>query len=450
MKVLVLNPTDSEDPKSIAKLINTQAQKNAIEVAIVLANIKDLVKHDISIPVYSLNNGICSDNITNVKIGNQSSKIAMETIGEKVDIFISKDWPRRIALEQSMTQFSSHSLDSMIKTAMPRYWFAYGDEKDSAFLERMAFQPDDSQNRVTRFISLAKKGHGRWYYAFSLPYEDDITSIKTSKLMDAASTLKRPAENDKEDTVKRIHLITPMECFMCPINPKFESHMVIEKMPNSYMAITKGPLGLENGKGFIGHGMIVPIDHTPFLPRPLKESPFFEDFKIYKERLIKLFLKPESSLSNTNAFSLVFWHISNRDQVHSHIQFLPILQSQGKNLERTIRKQIDFDQKIAKRKKLQKEKLTLEIYDEGDTSLWPTIEGKSFIYFGLYQSDGSVKQFVLPLENVISFDHQFPRKVIAVLINQKQNINWKNCCKGTDFEKKESEAFQKHYNKSIN
>lgn len=445
MKVLVLNPTEEESPESVAKLVNSQAKKAGIQTCICLSNIKDLSKQEIEVPLFFMGlNSLKEGSVTEFKIGNQSVKLAVGETDQIVDILISKYWPRRIAIEQQQTQFSFPDLDKVLENP-PRYWFTSGDEKNSLFFERQAFKID---NIICRFISLAKKGQGRWYYAFNLPYEDDISSIKTLNLPEM--TLKRKTESsNQEDGAKRLHLITPFECFLCPINPKFESNMVIDKLPNAFLAITKGPLGLDNGKGFIGHGMIVPTDHSPILPRPLRESSFYEQYKEYESKLIKMFMFSESDVKNTGSFSLLFWHISNKDQVHSHIQFLPILKSQGKDLEKTIKKQIDFDQKIAKRKGLKKPKLELIEFksncnEEELNKFWSIIDTKSYIYFGVHTKEG-VSRFILPLEEEIPFDNQFPRKVVAVLLNQKNKINWKNCLRGEESEKTECDTFKSHY-----
>lgn len=441
MKVLVLNPTETETPQNIAKLVNTQAKKAGIQLCLCLSNIKNLSKQEIDIPLFCMGSHNLKDGeVTEINIGNHCVKISAGEIDQKVDILVSKYWPRRIAIEQQQTQFSSPDLDKVLETP-PRYWFTSGDEKNSLFFERQAFQIDDV---ICRFISLAKKSQGRWYYAFNLPYEDDISLITTLKLPGLA--LKRKAENSNNDGIKRLHSITPMECFLCPVNPKFESHMVIDKSPDAFMAITKGPLGLDNGKGFIGHGMIVPIYHSPTLPTPLRESSFYTQYKEYESKLVKMFMSPESNVKNTNSFSLLFWHIRNKDQVHGHIQFLPILKSQGRDLENVIKKQIDFDERISKKKGLKKPKLEVIVFKQSDelADFWKTVDTKSYIYFGLH-TNKEVKRFVLTLEDDLPFDNQFPRKVVAVLINQKNKINWKNCLRGDDFEKTECDTFKEHY-----
>ncbi|GMM29325.1 Drn1 protein [Martiniozyma asiatica (nom. inval.)] len=447
MKVLVLNFTGSLS--DLVSLVEKQQVKAGIEICLLLGEITSQdSSSECTIPIYRMGDSIgkavlgmgVSGSYT-IKVNSGSLTIGLKNINKPVDILISDSWPACIAREERM--LGDVELDPLMDFK-PRYWFCNG-----AFFER-AWGWDEE--RACRFVSLAKKGNGRWFYAFNIDDKDDLSKLK---LTDPPRIKRQLPDENLPDNFKRIHLINESDCFLC-LEGKFEPHLVIDQSEDAYIALTKGPLGLSHGKGFIGHGMIVPTFHSSKFPSPLKDSPFWKQQVKYCNQLIDLFTT-QKGVPNAKNFGLIFWNINNDDQVHGHIQFLPILISQCEKLEAQIEKQVEFDFKIRSEKRskflehnptkeaAEIKKLEFLTFKEESSQFWEKIDNHNYIMITKYTPIEGWVRYLASVDGPV--DSQFPRKVVALLIEQKEKINWKKCTRGVKSEQIEADKFKESFDK---
>lgn len=490
LKVLVLNPISSNLEKAV-QIVNLQNKKaGPFAFSIFLGDILGNSEEDIQlltpdIPIYftSGENKINPEHLKNLnsnfhylgeigifklvsglKIGFISGHIT-DITGEQIDnkfknqtnidILITYQWPEAIAKEEKNILSGDKKLDVLINTAKPRYWFSAGGTVKGKFFEREAYKIDE---KITRFVSLATMNEGRWWYAFNINIDpdDDLNTfqnmkIGTSPIVTSISNLpKRPIEsvsglNNKNKKSKlRATEVTPSSCFLCLANPSFELHMVISVANLSYLTISKGPLTLKKPLGFSGHGMIVPIEHYPTLRKYVYEkqpnckvenSEIYLEINKFQESLAKMF-------KTLGDYSIIFWEISRLRSVHCHLQFVPIPNNIIPYFEKTLKNQIKYD------KKMYPEGLEYTKYDESAdmSDLYEIINSEDYVMFTLYEKFGITK-YVIKLGNDENryFDAQFPRKVMAVLLNLKNRIRWDKCTETIDEENTQKTKFQEAY-----
>lgn len=490
LKVLILNPTSSNIEKAV-QIVNLQNKKaGPFAFSIFLGDVFNNSEQDIKllapdIPIYftsgerkinperleSLNSNLhylgeigVLKLVSGLKIGFISGHIhdlTGENIQNKfkdqsdIDILITYQWPEAIAKEEKNILSGDRKLDVLINTVKPRYWFSAGGTVKGKFFEREAYKIGE---KITRFISLSTMNEGRWWYAFSINIDpdDDIDTIQNLKIaappiVTSMSVIpKRPIENlsGLSTTNKRFKSrtteVTPSSCFLCLANPSFELHMVISVANLSYLTVSKGPLTLKKPLGFSGHGMIVPIEHYPTLRKYVNEKQSnckVENSHLYLE-INKFQISLAKMFKTLGDYSVVFWEISRLRSVHFHLQFVPVHNNIIPYFEETLKNQIQYD------RKLYPERLEYRKYeDSADMSeLYETINSEDYVMFTLYEKFG-INKYVIKLGNDEDryFDAQFPRKVMAVLLNLKNRIRWDKSTETTEEESIQKTRFQEAY-----
>lgn len=486
IKVLVLNPLPSQVDKAV-KIVNIQNEKaGPFDFSLFLgdvfldqeANIETL---NPKIPIYysegeknvtvteklpdsftylgkvgtyklvnGLTIGFVSGNLENYT----SEDISRKFEGKEVDILMTYHWPEAIAKEEKLVLCGNKKLDSLINIVKPRYWFASGTPK-GRFFEREAYSID---GKITRFISLSTMGEGRWWYAFKIeldPFNDNKIKVGFPPTLNTEDNVirvnKRPLEEEdniiKKNSKGKSELlsVTPAACFLCLANPNFELHMVISVANLSYLTISKGPLTLKKPLGFSGHGMIVPIEHYATFREYVhhKESHLKVEDSALASEVTKLQKSLVAMFRSLGEYSVVFWEISRKRSVHCHLQFVPVHDCVINNFERTLRKQIEYD------KRLYPEPLLYQKFVEGNDNLdklSTIINNQNYVLFTLYEK-GSVTKYVIELgtDEDKYFDAQFPRKVMAVLLNLRNRIRWDKCTESRDEESLQKGKFQQAY-----
>lgn len=429
----------------------SQGEKDTIDKP---SGLNDKFNYLGKIGIYKLTNGLkigyISGNIKDLSVNEIKDKFS----GQNLDILITYFWPASIAMEEKLLLSGDNKLDCLINLVKPQYWFSCGSEK-GRFFERKLFKID---NRIIRFISLATMNEGRWWYAFQVglnptisedlklsdppTLEDEVTAKRINNELNKSNdgnVTKKQNTNGKSGVE-----ITPDTCFLCLSNPKFELHMIISIGKLCFLTICKGPLTLQKDFGFSGHGMIVPIEHYPTLRSYVinKDS----NKKVENSNLVKEINKVQISLVDMfrklGDFSLVFWEISRRRSIHGHIQFVPVPDKTVSNFETVLRNQIDYDTR------LYPEPLKFLKFQEHDdmTELNETINAEDYVLFTLYESS-KVTKYLIKLGNDDDkyFDAQFPRKVLAVLLNLKNRIHWSKCKETHEQESIQKAEFQKAY-----
>lgn len=404
--------------------------------------------------IYKLVNGLRIGYICKDLKNYTTDQIAEKFSSQEVDILMTYQWPEAIAHEEKLLLCGDKRLDCLIHTLRPRYWLACGNEKGK-FFER---KPYRIGNRVTRFISLATMAEGRWWYAFQIGLDEgDISklSIGPAPVVEPATQTgkKRLLETDlsvdihpkrKDPAFKSAVHVTPDNCFLCLSNPKFELHMVISVADMSYLTVSKGPLTLKKGLGFSGHGMIVPIEHYPTLrsyvhdkdsAMKVEDSPLVHEITKFQESLAKMF-------RSLGEYSVIFWEISRKRSIHFHSQFVPVSDRIIPLFEKALSGQIEYDRRY--------HPVPLE-FTKFDTAgnvseLNTTINTEDYVLFTLYDKVG-VSKYLIKLGNDDDrfFDAQFPRKVLAVMLNLKNRIRWNQCIETKEEESIQKAAFREHY-----
>jgi hypothetical protein len=406
------------------------------------------------IGVYKLANGLKIGYVSGDLDHLTSDELLAKFNGQQVDILISYLWPDAIAREEKLVLSGDPKLDCLMAALQPQYWFACGGEK-GRFFERQPYKIDES---VTRFISLATMDAGRWWFAFQISLKQVVPESleTTSAPVISSEARKRKAEEDDEArtqlTLKKLatepskpkSIVTPENCFLCLSNPKFEIHMIISIAKLCYLTVSKGPLPLKNERGFSGHGMIVPIEHYPTLRsfvHAKDENARVEDSDLVRE--ISLFQTSLAEMfKSVGDYSVVFWEISRKRAVHGHVQFVPVPNRIIPYFQKTLKNQIRFDERFYP------EPLVYKKFEKDDdlTELNDIINREDYVLFTLYERFG-VTRYIIPLGNDDDkyFDPQFPRKVVAVLLNLKNRIHWNKCIETQEQESIQKAAFQDAY-----
>ncbi|TID30450.1 hypothetical protein CANINC_000961 [Pichia inconspicua] len=423
----------------------TQAKDESINLSKLHSNFTYLG----DIGIYQLHNGLKIG-----FVGDCTKKYPEEDIikvfkDQTLDIVLSKLWPDAIAKEEKLLLSADQRLD-VILDSKPQYWFACGNGKGLYFKR----EPYSIDGRVTNFISLAEMGSGRFWYALSISKTPKVVSEPVGKrpIADSGSS-KRPLDGSTNSNSKKKsqQMNTPFEvlpesCFLCLSNPNFELHMVVAVAKTCFISITKGPLPTRSKDGFSGHGMIVPIEHFPTLRAlvyskdsngKVQESDVYLELHQIQLSLVAMF----RSLGNN---STVFWEISRKRSVHAHLQFLPVPDSLISAFQKTLDSQIEY------MKRLGSESIEYIKFSQNDDldELYETINSQDYVLFTIYEKNTVTKYLIkLGTDENKFFDAQFPRKVIAVLLDLKNRIHWSKCKQTRDVESAEKAAFKSAYEK---
>ncbi|RCK60481.1 CWF19-like protein DRN1 [Candida viswanathii] len=350
-----------------------------------------------------------------------------------IDILVTYEWPQSIA--KLLTTFGSEKVDELVSKIKPRYHFAVGNEAGKFFeLEPFAW----TTGQVTRFISLGQEGSGdKWFYAFNLSNVDDIPT----KLIDNPITSRkreREVENKEEkprNEAKKAKVVSPDQCFFCVGNANTETHMIVSIGSSSYMTIAKGPLTRSNKNLlFFGHGILIPIEHTATVPQ---DSSVREELLKYQDTLVAAFDEQKPDLK------LIFWEISRDSNIHHHIQFLPVQDTLLNKFPNSLnlRAKLNND-KFKKNQKLHFDKFA----DKEDPALKKILETNNYMMFTVCNSKTERFYYVAPL-NANPIDIQFPRRVLAHVLNLPDRVHWDKCQQPKLKEMADCDNFKSFYQK---
>ncbi|QPG73512.1 hypothetical protein FOA43_000823 [Brettanomyces nanus] len=386
-------------------------------------------------------------------------------LNENVDILISYQWPKLISDEERLSAVGNAKLDDVLKAVKPRYWFCVG-SGESRFFERLPFKWEDegSGERVTRFISLAQYGSKeKWYYAFNIRENclDDVKSV--SKMGEFPVPISQKRNHMKEEDegtnstkrprkAKSVITVSPGDCFFCLSNPKVELHMIISIGDYSYMTVAKGPLTLKKSElGFSGHGLIVPINHYPTLKKyrdaeepgvNVQDTRVYKEVEQFKTAVIKMF-------QSMGDYCVVFWEISRSNGVHFHTQYVPILSKYEADFEKCIQSQIDY----ATHRFGEDSKLSYNKYDmkSPQSEVFNLMNSDDYMLMTIAKAPEQMTRYLFRIgdedgdESERRVDLQFPRKVVAFLLNLGRRVRWDKCKESMQQETEQRDLFQKHF-----
>ncbi|KAI5953355.1 hypothetical protein KGF54_002726 [Candida jiufengensis] len=463
-KILVLNPNPNDLDKILEKA-NLQNKKNGPFAATILLG--DVIPEDKELPTITLNestyfgqgvNGISqeikeadsslidiSDNLTYVKppfsiiklitgttILILSGPLTKETITKtskiriKLDLLFTYKWPSAIAQVEKYTQVSDDLVDLLVQQIKPKYHFAVGTE-EGIFCELEPFKW--SSGEITRFISLGQEGSGgKWFYAFTLEDKED-TDLK---FIDNPFTSKKRVAEVNKAPVKKAKVVTPDECFFCLSNPKTETHMIVSIGSQAYLTIAKGPLTRSNKDlSFSGHGIIIPIQHVSSIKK--EDELIRQEINKFQTTIYSAFVKQKPFLA------LIVFEVNRFNNVHHNVQFLPVYESILDKFENSL----NFRVKLNNEKSKRNQELKFEKFTENDPEL-TQFENSDFIKFTIYSQTG-IKIYITKLHPDQNFDFQFPRRVLAHLLNLPDRLQWDKCQQPKFKEMSDCEEFKKFY-----
>ncbi|KAK6464822.1 CwfJ C-terminus 1-domain-containing protein-like protein [Scheffersomyces coipomensis] len=362
-----------------------------------------------------------------------------------IDILLTNHWPLSIANQQKLHLVGNKIIDVIVKAVKPRYLFAVGHDKGK-FFENKPFAW--SSGEITRFISLGEEGSGeRWFYAFSIsnkitpediPLQENPFEVVETHLV----TSKRPIEEtDKVVEVKKPKIVSPDECFFCLSNPKTETHMIISIGTQTYLTTAKGPLTRPNRYlPFSGHIIIIPIEHIPTIrskyPNVI-ESPIYQEVEQYYTTLVKTFSK------QNDFYKLISFEVNRLANVHQGIQLIPVPGNLLEKFPRSLESRVTINnEKHEGRQPLEFKKFT----DSKDPALVEIINTSDHIIFTLFISESEREIYICALSGGDkSVDFQFPRRVMAHLLNLPRRVYWDQCKQSKVEESKDCEEFKKYY-----
>lgn len=367
----------------------------------------------------------------------------------KIDILLTYSWPYTIAREQKLSLVGNKFIDTVVKKVMPRYHFAVGNERGKFF----EFQPFKwSNDTTTRFISLAQEGSGeRWFYAFSIGLDNDGSDTKLTEnpFTKVVETPKRkleetnPESREEKLAVKKKKVISPDQCFFCLSNPKVETHMIVSIGKHSYLTVAKGPLTRPSkGLVFSGHAIIIPIDHIPTIRQSaseVTESPIYKEIELYKKTICEAFLEQAPDLR------LVFFEVNRLDNVHHHVQLLPI----PKDAVAT-----QFPNSLSEKTKLNNETFSKnaeldfkKFESDDDAELQKIINNSDYILFSVFEDLNKKTTYIAEIGSDKPVDLQFPRRVLAHTLKCPKRTYWEKCQQPKFKETRDCEEFKKFYDK---
>lgn len=451
MRFLVLNPSPANLDKVIAKA-NIQNQKNGPFDSILFlgdaagtvptANLDTpgyiCLGRDVEAPetpaTPETNYNVITEATKTIKVedttilfvsaGAETPEAVAAASWPKADILITYDWPHAIARQENLVSFGSKAVDDIVKATRPTYHFAVGPNHKGKFFENLPYKW--SEGGHTRFISLGQEGTGdKWYYAFKFEPENPAQMI-ANPFEESKKRRAEPMEMEAKRRQVEPKVVTQAECFFCLSNPNIETHMIVAIGTKSYLTVAKGPLTRALQKQpFLGHLIITPIDHIPTTadqPETAAEMAQFES------AIVKSFAKTD--------LIPIFFEISRKANVHHHIQMVPIPNRWLEKFESVLnlKAQQNNEKYADKNQRLEFERTTEP----------PTVKG-DFMKFTVHAPAGPI-YFTSPLsESDKQADLQFPRRVLAVTINQSKRIYWNQCTQPKFVETEECDAFKKFF-----
>lgn len=468
-KFLVLHP-DPENLDAIVRKANAQNAKNGPFDAVVLVGpcvSPTSTTPSAEMPIYYFGNTqkestfveetpnfVCVQTPSavtklpsGVTLGFLAENAKVSDLPTKVDILFSYHWPNAVARTQRLSLVADRSLDPVVHAAQPRYHFAVGSEQGRHYEHPFfAWSP----TRTGRFFSLAKEGSGnKWFYAFAIDTAEDNAAdaglnpyesqTRENDAEGDTDSLKRPREQGLpsqkallEQDRKRAKVVAPSQCFFCLSNPNVETHMIASIGTQSYLTVAKGPLTqASKDMPFSGHTIIIPISHEPTLAA---DSAASEEIDEFKNSLVSAF--------RTTGHGVVFFEISRPENVHYHVQAVPVLLADAlalfdRALNEKVRANNDFHRNQA---------LNFEKYTEETDTVRLVLDSGSFIRFKVCAD--LVVEYIAPIDGSGQVDLQFPRRVLAYMLRIPKRIRWDKCKQSMGQERDECELFKVFYERA--
>lgn len=354
-----------------------------------------------------------------------------------VDVLVTYGWPWAIAKEQKLSLVGNKVVDTVVKALRPRYHFAVGHERGK-FHERPPFAWEDG--RITRFISLGREGSGdKWFYAYMMGKDESATASAANPFTAAPPevvTEKRPVESLEplsSQPIKRAKVVGPELCFFCLSNPKVETHMIVSIGKHAYLTVAKGPLprALKH-RPFSGHAIIVPVEHKPTLRSDAKvaDSPVYQEMLRYKANLEAAFAAKYPELQ------LVFFEIDREENVHHHVQVMPIPKDDVAKFEKAL----EDKAKINNDKFTKNAPLAFRRFDGPSDELEDLRNAADHIAFTV-----GTTTFISTIAKDTVPDLQFPRRVLAYTLKCPKRIYWDRCQQPKFEEAKECDDFKEFF-----
>ncbi|KAL2183874.1 hypothetical protein L209DRAFT_468980 [Thermothelomyces heterothallicus CBS 203.75] len=402
------------------------------------------------------------------------------------DILLTTMWPAEVWKNSSKAKElqigpdaapSSQTIAELCDALKPRYHFSMS-PGNFAF-EREPFFPDaapedkDKGIALTRFISLApwaNTAKAKSMYAFALNRETVITPPAGSTLTPfyKPAPKKRTADQagfsrfsdghqDHDQRRRRHHHHRrrerspppgPDRCFFCLSNPNLPTHMVCSVGEDTYLATAKGPLPAadtfrEQGIGFPGHFIITPLTHAPSLSAAAMSDEqearrTFAEMARFRDALQNMVAD-----ASRRQLGAVTWEINRARNIHVHWQFLPVpAEMVSKGLVEAGFRVLAGDMKLGK----------FTVKDFGTADEVPGDYFRVWIWAEEDGEDGSSAKVVgnsllLPFDEGVRFDLQYPRKVMAKLLGLEDRTVWQDVVQSEQEETADVAAFRKVFKK---
>lgn len=394
------------------------------------------------------------------------------------DILLTTMWPadvwRNSAKAKEMqigseTAPSSQSIAELCDALKPRYHFSMS--PDNFCFEREPFFPEATEGEkdkgipITRFISLApwaNAAKAKSMYAFTLNRDTIITPPVGSTLSPfyKPAPKKRSADqagfsrfadhhaHDHEHRRRRHRRERspppgPDRCFFCLSNPNLPTHMVCSVGDDAYLATAKGPLPAadtfkKDGLDFPGHFIITPLTHAASLSGAAmaedEAKRTFREMRRFRESLQGMV----ASLSKRR-LGAVTWEINRARNIHVHWQFLPVPADMvSKGLVEAGFRVLAEDLKLGK----------FEVKDFETADEVPGNYLRVWIWAEEDGADGGRvvgKSLLLRFDEGIRFDLQYPRKVMAKLLELEDRTVWQDVVQSEEEEAADVAAFRKAF-----
>ncbi|KAK4116554.1 hypothetical protein N656DRAFT_774849 [Canariomyces notabilis] len=393
------------------------------------------------------------------------------------DILLTTMWPADIwknsakAREMQITATtaaSSQTIAELCEALNPRYHFAMS--PDNFCFEREPFFPEAAEGDkdkgipITRFISLApwlNAAKAKSMFAFTLNRDAIITPPQGSTLSPfyKPAMKKRTAEqagfsrfshSHEHDRRRRKHRHErspppgPDRCFFCLSNPNLPTHMVCSIGEQAYLATAKGPLPAadtfkKQGLDFPAHFVITPFTHAASISAAAMDGAdaakkTFAEMKRFRDSLQGMV----ASLSKRK-LGAVTWEINRVRNIHVHWQFLPVPAEMVANgLVEAGFRVLAEDLKLGK--------FTVKDFETADE-----VPGDYFrVWIWAEEDDaegGKVvgKSLLLPFDESVRFDLQFPRKVMAKLLGLEDRTVWQDVVQSQEEEEADVAAFREAF-----
>lgn len=351
----------------------------------------------------------------------------LDSITGPVDVLVSYKWPKAIAARQKLTLVADPHIDKVVSRLRPRYHFAIG-SPTSKFFELAPFKWED--NTTTRFISLGQEGTGeKWFYAFGIDPQVPVAVPDSHLIANPFTTLppplheerKRQLEITEEPSSKRTKAVGPESCFFCLSNPNVEKHMIVSIGKTAYLTTAKGPLPKPTkDMPFPCHAIIIPIDHVSTLRSPgdnVVENETYLEMDRFRQSVVAALAEKYPH------YVLISFEINREDNVHLHVQLLPIHSSLLDTFERELETKTALNnEKFQRNQNLKFDKYT----SDSDPQLLDTINNYDHIVFHVFSSPKTIYAARLtdPTKMV---DLQFPRRVLAATLKCPKRARWDKC-----------------------